>query len=227
VLPNGTLVNVFMLINNFKNAHKTRGYTVEVMRSTDKGATWSKPIVVSKIAPTEVTDPTTGHDVRTGDIIPEVGVDRSSGALYVVWQDNQFSGQSAIALSKSTDGGLHWTAPVVVNTHLDAQAFIPSVEVAADGTVGVTYYDFRNDTATPPLDTDYWIIHSHDGGATWTENHVAGPFDMATAPDAGGYFLGDYQGLATIGSRFLPFFVQANSGNTANRTDPYFTTAGS
>ena len=41
------------------------------------------------------------------------------------------------------------------------QAFTPSVDVAADGTVAVTYYDFRNNDAAAPLWTDYWIVHCH------------------------------------------------------------------
>jgi hypothetical protein len=52
-----------------------------------------------------------------------------------------------------------------------------------------------------------------------TETHVAGPFDLATAPDAGGLFIGDYQALATIGGTFVPFYAQTNSGDLANRTD--------
>jgi hypothetical protein len=52
---------------------------------------------------------------------------------------------------------------------------------------------------------------------------------MTTAPDAGGYFVGDYAGLdfADGGSRpgSKPFHVRANSGNVANRTDVFATTA--
>ena len=34
--------------------------------------------------------------------------------------------------------------------------------MAADGTVTVTYYDFRNNTASPAtLDTDYFAVHCH------------------------------------------------------------------
>jgi hypothetical protein len=50
-------------------------------------------------------------------------------------------------------------------------------------------------------------------------------FDMRTAPDAGGFFTGDYAGLDHFGNTSVPFFVQANSGNTANRTDAFATTA--
>ncbi len=44
---------------------------------------------------------------------------------------------------------------------------------------------------------------------------------MRIAPDANGYFVGDYEGLATAGRRFLPVFVTTRDGNLANRTDVF------
>jgi hypothetical protein len=107
-----------------------------------------------------------------------------------------------------------------------AAAFTPSVHVAADGTVAVTYYDFRNNTPAAGVPTDYWLAHCHadcTNTANWSETHVAGPFDIEIAPVARGYFLGDYQGLASTGNAFAPFFILGNTGNTANRTDAFFT----
>jgi hypothetical protein len=88
-----------------------------------------------------------------------------------------------------------------------AAAFNASVEVAADGTVQVAYYDFRsNSTSVAGLATDIWLAHSHTGGVTWgAETHLAGPFDMELAPFARGYFLGDYMGLVSIGNDALAF----------------------
>jgi hypothetical protein len=100
--------------------------------------------------------------------------------------------------------------------------------VAANGTVAVTYYDFRFNTPSPStLPTDYWIRYSTNGGQTWGGEQRITPtsFDMRTAPDAGGVFTGDYQGLDSRGNVFVPFFVQANSGNLANRTDVFASTA--
>ena len=58
-------------------------------------------------------------------------------------------------------------------------------------------------------------------GITWRESRVAGPFDLAIAPNAGGLFLGDYQALTSIGAVFVPFYVQTNNGNLSNRTDVF------
>jgi hypothetical protein len=44
VLPDGTLTNGFNWIQAVSNRDKQRGYNVEVIRSTDKGQTWSAPV---------------------------------------------------------------------------------------------------------------------------------------------------------------------------------------
>lgn len=225
VLPNGTLVDIF---TDFKGSgNNAPGVFLEIIRSSDHGSTWSAPIVIDNIRPGTVSDPDTGAGVRTGDVIPEIGVDPSSGALYAVWQDMRFSGgaHSDVAFSQSTNGGFTWTPAVRINqTPNGAAAFTPAVNVASDGTVGVSYYDFRNNTPAAGLPTDLWFLHCHSGctnPSNWSENHLAGSFDMESAPFARGYFLGDYEGLASIGLRFLSFTVQANTGNSANRTDVF------
>lgn len=231
VLPDGTLVNVFNEIRN-DNRSGRRGGNVVVMRSTDSGVTWSAPVFVNRLGTIEITDPDTGDPVRTGDIIPDIAVDPSSGALYVVWQDARFGGGQfdSIAFSQSLDGGLTWSRPIKVNLTPDdlppgnQQAFTPSVHVAADGTVAVTYYDFRNNTPSPDtLPTDYFLVHCHPttptscaDSANWTDEVQVtdASFDMRLAPFAVGFFTGDYEGLSNIGETFTPFFSQSHG------TDP-------
>ncbi len=235
VAPDGSLYDFFDLIlppnaASLKPPPKTTNYNLAFVKSTDGGTTWSKSQTVAQINTVYVSDPNTGAAIRTGDIIPEVAINPANGQLYAVWQDADFNGghYDEVAFSTSTDGGKTWSAPIRVNTPTGRPAFTPQVHVNASGTVGVTYYDFRNLQAgnTSTLPTDYWLAVSTDGGKSFgNEAHVAGSFDMLTAPNARGYFVGDYEGLASVGTTFRPLFVQANSGNTANRTDVFSTAA--
>lgn len=226
VMSNGTLVDGFNLIYNFKNAHKVRGYNVALLRSTDKGATWSsKAIIVDKLNAPQVVNPdNTGELVRTGDIIPEIAADPRSGddgkKLYFVWQDTRFNGFSEIAFSMSRDGGDTWTPTVKINKTpgglgLNGQAFTPAINVSNDGTIAVTYYDFRNNDGGTDLKTDYFVVHCHsscDNANNWSESPVTSTsFDMAKAPNARGFFTGDYEGLGTNGNDFFAFFSQGQS----------------
>lgn len=193
----GTLVDGFALIYNFRNAGKARGYNVAVLRSSDHGATWSAPTRVANFAPGTVSDPTTGARVRTGDIIPEIAADPRAGSdtVYMVWQERGANGFSRIMFTSSPDAGRTWTTPEAVNAVTTTHAFTPSIDVASDGTVTITYDDFRNDTDAAPLWTDSWSLHRHPGDTGWSESHIGETFDLAQAAVARGYFLGDYEGL--------------------------------
>jgi hypothetical protein len=253
-LPDGTLVDGFYLFKTQQNNQGTRGNSVAVIRSTDKGETWSRRAIV--VAPDNAigeTDPEpircrpfiTGNPpctlVRSDGVIVDLAVDYSSGPhhgrLYVTWQDHDDNpfGDDLILLSHSDDGGLTWSTPAKVNqtpsgTFTD-QAFEPAVHVNASGVVAVSYYDFRNDVSGDgALTTDHWIVHSHDGGATWAENRLGGPFDMHQAPYARGYFVGDYQGLDAQGDVFQQLFTLASpsvgSFPNPNPTDVFVNSAG-
>ena len=224
VLGNGTLVNFFTRLD-FAGDNLV-GSTLQLIRSTDKGVTWSIPVTIADVQALGVRDPVTGFAVRDGAYLGSIAASRN-GVLAAVWQDARFSGgvRDGVAFSRSFDGGSTWSPPVRVNREPAVQAFIPAVTIRDDGVIGVTYFDFRSDTpSVATLLTDYWLAQSTDG-VTWRESRVAGPFNYAIAPNARGLFLGDYMGLISIGTTFVPFYTTTNDGNLINRTDVFATLA--
>ena len=228
----GVLYDFFELFQTTGSPNFTpRGLSVGVISSSDGGSTWSNPTVVSTQQTVNDFAPNTGVLLRTGAGLPSAAIDASNGNLYVVWEDARFTNGTVnqVVLSRSTDGGNTWSSPAVVSNPNSKPAFTPTVAVNAAGTVGVTYYDFRNpDGITTGQPTDYWFTSSTNGGASFGGETRITPtsFDMLNAPNAGGLFLGDYQGLAASGTAFYPFFVQTNTGNTSNRTDVFTTNVG-
>ena len=213
VLPDGTLVAFFTRLPTTLSSR----YTPEmlVMRSTDRGASWSQPIRVATVQSVGTRDESSGFFVRDGSNLGSIAAG-PNGELAVVWQDARFSGGAydGIAFTRSTDGGFTWSAPVRINGAPAAKALVPAVHIRSDGEIGVSYYDLRNnlpDAATLPI--DLWLTRSTDG-VNWRETHIDGPFDLTLAPYARGLFLGDYMGLSSRGAVFIPFYARTGAGGS-------------
>jgi hypothetical protein len=223
VRPTGELVDLFTLFQG--SGTNQPGSSLAMMRSTDKGATWSGPDVVHKIRFKGAFDPDTGRPIRAEGFIPEVAVDPHNGNLYATWQDIRFSGVDQIAFSMSTDGGDTWSDPIKVSQTPPSadpgneQAWVPGVDVADDGTIAVTYYDFRFNTPATGVPTDHWMVQCHPSATTtcaeandWGDEVrlTDTSFDVEQLPFARGpfgYFVGEYEGLTSTGNTFRPLFA--------------------
>jgi hypothetical protein len=224
VLPNGTLLTFFTEIINFP-ATSFPSYLYVVV-STDQGQTWSRVKRLAPISALGVTTPDKGVPIRAAESLFSVAVDRGNGAVYVVWQESSFTGFDQIALLASMDQGGTWSTPVPINVSPPTpenprrqQAFLPTVAVANDHTVGVAYYDFRNDDSNGEL-ADRWLIQcltECTNPANWTaETRLTDmPFDYSQAIYANGLFLGDYVGLAAHDD-FLAYVPQSFPADAAN-----------
>ncbi|WP_223199568.1 sialidase family protein [Solihabitans fulvus] len=222
-----TLYDVFDLITyTDPSANTVVSANISIVRSTDGGATWSAPRTVAPDTSITDVDPNTGAALRTANGIPEVAIDRLTGELYVAYEGTDFTAGAydQAQLTHSTDGGATWSAPVRVNGAPKAEAFTPSVAVALDGTVAVSYYDLRDlrPGNTTTLPTRAWLTTSPRGGERFGAELALGPgFDLMQAPNAGGLFLGDYEGLVAGLDSVRTLFVATNSGQPDNRTDVF------
>jgi len=227
VLPDGTVLDVGTYYPN--QAFNKNAGLFFVARSTDGGATWGP------VAFPEAQKPVGVPGIRGGDGVPSAAVDRRNGTVYAVWQDSRFSKgkRDDVLLIRSKDRGRTWSAPIKVNdTPAGAQAaFTPTVQVDANGRVAVLYYDLRNDASARDgtLTTTEWIAFSTDGGRAFGPSTRLSPdFDHAAAAFAGGFFLGDYQGLGVAGKKFVPFFGATLQAQADGRigSDIFAATAG-
>jgi len=229
VQPDGTLVNVFYrILFNQKTFEVT--FEQAIFRSSDQGRHWQRvDTTVSTFQPVNAVDPelVSADDripVRDAGELPDIAVNRESGELYVTWQDGDTNGTGSpgIFVARSGDGGKNWSSPVRVNQYVGVQAFLPAVAVNDKGTVGVLYYDFRNDVlGDKTLDTDVFLsLFDSDLNYLNDERRLTdSSFDMRQMVLTGerGYFPGDYVGLDTVGNDFVAAFTVANNlGLTPN-----------
>jgi hypothetical protein len=207
ILPDGTLVDVFERILGTSKQHPI--VDLATIRSSDSGDTWSAPTSVAMVHTAGATDPATQIGIRTGAGLPQIAVDPASGALYVAAElEASVAGPDGIFVFRSDDGGHTFTAVSQANGATEAAAFTTSIAVAADGSVGVFYYDLRD-----PAGATAWLATSSDHGATWSDEALSRPFALDPSIIVSYYFLGDYEGLIARGDRFVPVFARAFADN--------------
>ena len=193
---------------------------IRLIRSTDQGKTWSAPIDAARFTYTNAVDPGTGGQLRFFG--QDISAASAGNAVYVAWFEDH-TDFSTILVARSEDAGVHWRGPQLV-VREKAEAFLPTLAVAGDATVGLLWLDFRHfKQASRTLDTDVWFSTSRDRGVHWTERRAAGPFDLRSAPALRyGPFIGDYMGLVGLPDGFAAAFVQAKPQSRNGPTDVFF-----
>ena len=225
VLPNGSLLATFA---RFQIEGTAAVQKLFASRSTDQGETWSEPLEVASQPIQPYLDPETGDQLPNQDLTFHSAAIAPDGTLYVAWDHASSPTTGEIDIVKSSDGGATWSGPTPL-PGVSAFAFQPAIAVDSRGTVGLMWYDARNDLpGDTPLTTDVWFAHSRDGGNSWKQLHVAGPFDFRTAPRPTEFpRLGEYQGLAGLRGRgFAAAFTQAAPQAQDGPTDIFFARIG-
>ena len=182
VAPDGTLFAVWSQDNE-----------IMLTYSRDGGKTFSHARAIVHTAPVMFAIDTL--DRANG--FPQIAIDPMGKRLYVSWSDYR-NGDLDIFVASSDDRGKHWSAPVRVNDdsiHNGSEQFFQWMAVdPVDGSVNVIFYDRRRD----PQNRKQIVVlgRSTDTGRkfsnyAWTDE----------AFEAGGFFFGDYSGIAAYGGR--------------------------
>jgi hypothetical protein len=105
VLDDGTLVNAFFRILFNQRTVQVR-LEQAIFRSSDQGRHWEKADVrVSDLQTATAFDAELGIPVRDAQELPDIAVNRTTGELYIVWQDTRFNnGLVGVVVSRSGDG---------------------------------------------------------------------------------------------------------------------------
>ncbi len=191
-------------------------------RSTNGGITWETPRRILEI---EGIRGMWSHKNPSSELIrvngfPVLAVDRSGGAyngrLYLVWA-NKGSGddKADILLSKSTDGGATWSAPVRVNDDFTPNdQWFPWITVSPYGRLTIVFYDSRSDTFSPMnQETETWVAESVDGGATFLNSRVSDiSFVPEPVPNTATGYMGDYLGIASKAGSAYPCWPDNRTG---------------
>jgi hypothetical protein len=225
VLPSGSLLAIFARIE-IEGAGALQ--MLFASRSADQGQSWSAPVEVASQSIQPYLDPETGDQLPNQDMTFHSAAIAPDGTVYVAWDRASSPTTGTIDIATSTDGGLSWRGPAPL-PGVTAFAFQPAIAVDARGTVGVIWYDNRNDRlGDAARTTDVWFAHSAHGRSAWRQTHVAGPFDFRTAPrPSGSLRLGEYQGLAGLRRRgFAAVFTQAAPQAKDGPTDIFFARIG-
>jgi hypothetical protein len=159
--PDGTVYVAF--VSGFDTTNKNRVGHVYVTKSVDDGVTWT-PFT---LAATPIENPN-GYlpptNFRDGIIENFAASPTYPGHVYLTYENyDPVGGHMDVYFTQSTDGGLTWSAPSLVNDDANTAAtdqFQPSVAAGPGGAVAVAFYDRR---AACPSDAS--IIRAHRGDA--------------------------------------------------------------
>jgi cysteine-rich repeat protein len=136
-----------------------------VSRSSDAGASWAPPAVLNSNAVTDSGD----------DWYPEVTTDEAGNWL-AVWMSGDSLGGTIgtdydILVSRSSDAGATWTAPVPLNSNAATDSgndWHPEVTTDGAGHWVAIWDGGESLGGTIGTDADIFVSRSTDAGATWT-----------------------------------------------------------
>jgi hypothetical protein len=194
--------NAYLTFDNGLQGNK--GTALYVSKSTDGGATWSRPIRFSTLVdPVCVFPPycfnISGGAFRAGGTYPAPAFDAARNRLVVAYADIAGLFGQMYVTSAPADDLSDWTPPQAV-APAPADQFMGELGISPSGRYDLSFYD-REYTGNELVDLTY--ATSPDGGATWTHTRVStagfDPSQWGVPSSSAPFrpFIGDYNGIVS------------------------------
>src|SRR5437870_4479135 len=155
--------------------------------------------------------------------IPQMAADQNG--VYLVWDDFR-TGNSNVFFTRSIDGGITWSAPLMVNDVMTGQHFFPTI-AASGGIISVAWYDSRLNVGTSMTAVDVFYAQSLDAGGTFSPNLrvTSTSFNpnivlRTDPPCTFCAFMGDYIQIAASPATAQP--IWSDNRNACDTFDPTF-----
>jgi hypothetical protein len=147
---------------------------VFVSRYADDGATYGGTALVKKGTPSGLF--LTGLFQDKINLVTDQSGGAHDGNVYVAWsQYNGFAKNNAVLLSRSTDHGATFSAPVRVSPVSLGTASFADLAVGPDGAVYLTFITYRS-SASP--NTSIWLLRSTNGGLSFGPPSLVSNIDI-------------------------------------------------
>ncbi|HYX26848.1 MAG TPA: sialidase family protein [Thermoanaerobaculia bacterium] len=206
----------------------TVSHKVQMVRSTNGGATWSAPAVVAATLDSfDIGIPAQSR--RRALVYLSAGAFRrgASDLVYAAWTDLNASDcligrastpatacRTRVWLARSTDGGRTWEPARKVDDPptVDDQFNQALAVDEATGALGLVYYSTAGDPGRHRV--QLWYQASQDDGVTWSQPlqvTTAASNEAAPGAEYGNQF-GDYNGLTGWAGTFFPSWTDRRNG---------------
>ena len=218
----GTSPSLTAVFDDFAN--QSGGISIAMTRSTNGGSTWTTPVDIGGGDILDLSGQVQYPDAFFAPTLLTLTADTGAsspyaGHEYLVWSDNQsgssYAGDDAIRLLTSANNGSTWSSSFTTLTAGTSSYsyFEPSVSVAPNGDVWVTYYGVSTSSGVYNM---YGVL-STNGGATWSAQFPIS--DSGSAPGSSVYDIGSRTGLAATSNGAYPSWTDCRDGSCSTNGD--------
>ncbi len=211
---------------SFFGTKDNSNYGIYHSRSTDGGATFSSPVLVSPIQMPRFSAGQENESVvgiSDDRLYPScyLAANTVSNNIYITWSANgintKLNNGLDVYFSTSSDGGITWSPPKIVNNDqggLGKHQYYSSISCGIDGNVVLGWYDRRDDTNN--VVAHYYFTESFNHGSTFLPSYQvtsAGTDFSKVGLSNSDFGIGEYTQILGLKDYIIPVWTDGRTNN--------------